>query len=95
MGAESALTSSSSDGRILRIRRPSENRPSTPVSPFMNEIFSSRVFAAKFERSRKLSVDMGSEEKNGCEGSEEGDGRLCGCLVINALSRTTLGCTVR
>lgn len=57
-------TSSRSDGRILRIRRPSENLPRTPMSPFMNDIFSSRVFAAKFDRSRKLSVEMGNEEKN-------------------------------
>lgn len=56
----------------------------------MNEIFSSRVFAAKFERSRKLSVEMGSEEKNGWEGRAEGDGRLCGCRVIRALRRTVL-----
>jgi hypothetical protein len=42
----------------------------------MNEIFSSRVFAVKFERSRKLRVDIGSEEKNGWEGSVDGVGRL-------------------
>ena len=91
---ERSLTSSSSDGRILRVRRPSEKRSSTLVSPFMNEIFSSRVFAAKFERSRKLSVDIGNEEKNGCEGRAEGDGRLCVCRVIRALRRTVRKCSV-
>jgi hypothetical protein len=41
----------------------------------MNEIFSSLVFAVKLLRSRKLSVEIGSEEKNGCEGSADGVGR--------------------
>jgi hypothetical protein len=59
-----ARTSSSKDGKIFRVRRPSEKRSRTLVSPRMNEIFSSRVFAVKFERSRKFRVEIGSEEKN-------------------------------
>jgi hypothetical protein len=58
------ITSSSSDGNIFRILKPSENLPRTLVNPFMNDIFSSRVFAVKFDRSRKFSVEIGSEEKN-------------------------------
>lgn len=54
----------------------------------MKEIFSSRDFAAKFDRSRKLSVDIGSDEKNACDGSVDGDGRLCECLVMRVFSRT-------
>lgn len=69
-------TSSSKDGKIFRVRRPSEKRSRTFVRPRMNEIFSSRVFAVKFERSRKLRVDIGSEEKNGWEGSVDGVGLL-------------------
>ena len=57
-------TSSSKDGRTFRTRSPSENRSRTPVSPFMNDIFSSLDFAAKFDRSKKLSVEMGNDEKN-------------------------------
>jgi hypothetical protein len=37
--------------------------------------------------SRKLRVEMGSEEKNGCVGSVDGDGRPCGCRVIIWRSR--------
>lgn len=58
-------TSSSSEGKILRVRKPSENLSKTPVNPFIKETFSSRVFAVKFERSRKLRVEIGSEEKKG------------------------------
>ena len=42
----------------------------------MNEIFSSRDLAAKVDRSRKLSVEMGREEKNACEGRVVGEGRF-------------------
>jgi hypothetical protein len=58
-------TSSSRVGRIFRTRRPSEKRSRTLVSPFMNDIFSSLDFAAKLDRSKKLSVEIGSDEKNG------------------------------
>jgi len=58
-------TSSSRVGRIFRTRSPSEKRSRTPVSPFMNDIFSSLDFAAKLDRSKKLSVEIGNDEKNG------------------------------
>lgn len=81
-------TSSTSEGRILRLLRPSENLSRTLVKPFMNEIFSSRDFAVKFDRSRKFKVDIGSEEKNGCVGNVAGVGRLLECRVISDRSRT-------
>ena len=80
------LTSSRRDGRIFRIRRPSENLSKTLVNPFMNEIFSSRVLEVKLERSRKFKVEIGSEEKNGCSGRVVGVGRLFPCRVINIRS---------
>lgn len=52
----------------------------------MNEIFSSRLFAAKFDLSRKLRVDIGNDEKNECEGNEDEVSRFVGCRVINAFS---------
>lgn len=70
------------------MRSPSENRSSTLVRPFIKEIFSSRDFAAKFDRSRKLSVDIGSDEKNACDGSVDGDGRLWECRVMRVFNRT-------
>ena len=48
----------------------------------MKEIFSSRVFAVKLERSRKFKVEMGSEEKKGCDGRVTGVGRELECRVI-------------
>jgi hypothetical protein len=80
-------TSSRREGRILRIRKPSEKRSSTFVSPFIKEIFSSLDFVAKFERSRKFSVDIGNDEKNACEGKVSGDMRPCGCRVISMRSK--------
>lgn len=68
-------TSSRSEGKILRVCKLSENRFSTPAKPFINEIFSSLDFVVKFERSRKLSVDIGSEEKKGCVDNVDGVGR--------------------
>lgn len=85
------LTSSRREGRILRVRRPSENLSRTLVRPFINEIFSSRVFAAKFERSRKLSVDTTNDEKNGCRGRSDGLGLLCGCRLMRALRSAVNG----
>jgi len=52
----------------------------------MNEIFSSRLFAAKLDLSRKLRVDIGSDEKNECEGRDDEVSRFVGCRVIKAFS---------
>jgi hypothetical protein len=57
-------TSSSRDGRIFRTRSPSEKRSRTAVSPFMKDIFSSLDFAAKFDLSKKLRVEIDNDEKN-------------------------------
>ena len=76
------LTSSTSVGKILRVRRPSENLFRTLVRPFINAIFSSRDFVLKTVRSRKLSVDIGREEKKGWDGSVTGVGRCCDPRVI-------------
>ncbi len=80
------LTSSSSEGSILRVRSPSVNLSRTLVKPFMNEIFSSRVLAAKFDRSRKFSVETGRDEKKGCNGRSVGEGRSFGCRVTREFS---------
>ena len=87
-----SFISSRREGSIFRVRRPSENLSRTPARPFMNEIFSSRDFAAKFERSRKFSVDIGREEKNACDGSVVGEGRFCGCLVMRAFKTSEIVC---
>lgn len=79
-------TSSSNDGRIFRIRRPSEKRPRTLVNPFMKDIFSSLDLAAKLDRSKKLRVDIGKDEKKGYDGSEAGVGLFCGCRVTSDAS---------
>jgi hypothetical protein len=52
----------------------------------MNEIFSSRPFAAKLDLSRKFRVEIGSDEKNEWEGSEEEVSRFVGCRVTKAFS---------
>ena len=70
------LTSSSSDGKIFLVLKPSENRSSTLVSPFIKDIFSSLVLAVKFDRSRKFKVEIGREEKKEWEGSVSGVGRV-------------------
>ena len=59
-----SFISSSNEGSIFLVRKPSENLSNTPIRPFMKDIFSSRDLAAKFDRSRKLRVEIGSEEKN-------------------------------
>lgn len=69
------VTSSTSDGNILRVRRPSENFGRTPDRPFIKAIFSSRDLDAKVDRSKKLRVEIGKEEKNGYVGSAVGPGR--------------------
>ena len=79
-------TSSNREGRIFRTRSPSENRGRTLANPFINEIFSSLDLVAKVDRSRKLRVDMGKEEKKACEGRSVGDGRLCACRVMSELN---------
>jgi hypothetical protein len=76
------LTSSTREGKIFLVLRPSLNLSKTLVRPFMNETFSSRVFEAKFERSKKFRVDIDNEEKNACDGIVDGVGLLCGCRVI-------------
>jgi hypothetical protein len=48
----------------------------------MKEIFSSRVFAVKLDRSRKFKVEMGSEEKKGWDGRVSGVGRELEYRVI-------------
>lgn len=68
-------TSSIRLGRIFRVRSPSEKLGNTPVSPFINAIFSSRVLEANVDRSRKLSVDIAKEEKKGYVGKLVGPGR--------------------
>ena len=68
-------TSSNSEGKIFLVLNPSENLPKTPAKPFINEIFSSRVLAVKFERSKKFKVEMGKEEKKACVGRASGFGR--------------------
>ena len=52
----------------------------------MNDIFSSLDFAAKLDRSKKLSVEIGNDEKNGWDGRELGVGRLWECRVISEAS---------
>jgi hypothetical protein len=52
----------------------------------MNDIFSSLDFAAKLDRSKKVSVEIGNDEKNAWDGRELGVGRLCECRVIRETS---------
>jgi hypothetical protein len=59
------LTSSSKEGNSFLSFKFSEKRPRTLVSPFMNAIFSSCGLAAKVDRSRKLRVEIGNDEKKG------------------------------
>lgn len=81
-------TSSSSDGNIFRILKPSVNLSKTPVRPFINDIFSSRVFAVKFDRSKKFSVEIGSEEKKGWDGRVDGVGLLWDPRVMSDRKRS-------
>jgi len=53
----------------------------------MKAIFSSRGLEANVERSRKLSVDIGKEEKNACVGREVDDNRDWGFRVISDARR--------
>jgi len=70
------------------MRSPSEKRSNTLVSPFINDIFSSRDLAAKFERSKKFRVEIGREEKKACVGRVVGLGLLWGCRVMSELNIT-------
>ena len=79
-------TSSTSEGRIFRVFRPSEKRSRTLVRPFMKEIFSSRVFEAKVDLSRKFKVEIDNDEKNGYVGNDDGVGLLSGCRVTREAS---------
>lgn len=87
-GDRQPFTSSRRDGNIFRLLRLGEKRSKTFVKPFMNEIFSSLDFVENVARSKKLSVDIGREEKNECVGIEVGEGRFAGCRVISDLSKT-------
>ena len=49
----------------------------------MNENFSSRVFEANVERSKKFKVDIDNDEKKAYDGKVEGVGLSCGCRVIS------------
>jgi hypothetical protein len=53
----------------------------------MNSIERERNVHLKLERSRKLSVEIGREEKKGCDGSVTGVGRCCEPRVIIERSR--------
>jgi hypothetical protein len=76
-------TSSNRAVNIFLSLRPLENLSKTPVNPFMNAIFSSRGLEAKFERSRKLRVEIGSELKNELFPNVSGVGRPIALRVIN------------
>jgi hypothetical protein len=52
----------------------------------MNDTFSSLVFAAKFDLSKKFKVEIGREEKKEWEGRLVGVKRFWGCRVINERS---------
>jgi len=78
---QTRLTSSSSDGRTLPFLSLSENVGKTRTSPRKKVAFSSLGLEANVVGSRKLSVDMASEEKKGCEGKEARLSRFAGCLV--------------
>ncbi len=84
------LTSSSKLGRTLPFRNRSEKVDSTRTSPLRKVAFSSLGFEAKVVGSRKLSVEMAREEKNGCEGSEARLRRFDGCRVRSLGSRSAL-----
>jgi hypothetical protein len=92
---EGVMTSSSSVGNIFRVRRLSENLSKTLISPFMNDIFSSLVFEVKFDRSKKLRVEIGREEKNGWDGRVAGVGLLVACRVIRERSRPEMLLKIR
>ncbi len=75
-------TSSTRDGSSFLCFRPSEKPLRTEVSPFMKATFSSLGLVEKVDRSRKLSVDTGREEKKDAAGIAETDRRLWRLRVI-------------
>jgi hypothetical protein len=82
------LTSSSRLGRILLRRNLSEKVGRTLTSPRRKVAFSSRGFDANVVASRKLRVDIASEEKNECEGNDARLRRFAGCLVSSLGKRS-------
>ena len=82
------LTSSNRLGRILLRLNLSENDGNTLTRPRKNVAFSSRGFDAKVVASRKLSVEMASEEKNECDGNEARLRRLAACRVSSRGKRS-------
>jgi hypothetical protein len=85
------LTSSTRVGKILRVRRPTENLLRTPAKPLRNDILSDLDFVLKLDRSRKLSVDIAREEKKGCDGRVTGVGRCCEPRVTRERSKAFKG----
>lgn len=75
------LTSSSRLGNILPRRKRSEKVGSTLTSPRRNVAFSSLGFEANVVASKKLSVEIASDEKKGCDGKEARLRRFDGCRV--------------
>lgn len=57
----------------------------------MKDIFSSLDLAAKLDRSKKLRVEIGKDEKKACDGSEAGVGLLWGCRVTSDASIAVTG----
>lgn len=84
------LTSSSKLGRILPFLNRSEKEGSTLTSPRKNVAFSSRGLDAKVVASRKLRVEMASDEKKECEGSDAILSRFEGCRVSSRGSRSVM-----
>lgn len=76
-----SFISSSNDKRILPFFSRSENVGSTRTSPRKNVAFSSLGLEANVVGSRKLSVEMASEEKNGCVVSDDNEIRPLGRRV--------------
>lgn len=83
------LTSSSRLGKIFVLLSRSLNDGNTLTSPRRYVAFSSLGFEANVVGSRKFSVDIAREEKNGCDGKEARLRRDEGCLVSRRGSRST------
>lgn len=75
------LTSSNKLGNTLPFRKRSENVGTTLTKPLKNVAFSSRGFDANVVGSRKLSVEIASDEKKGWEGRERREILVDGCRV--------------
>jgi hypothetical protein len=83
-----SLTSSNKLGRIFPWRNRSENVGNTRTRPRKKVAFSSRGFEANVVGSKKLRVDMASDEKKECEGREPILRRFDGCRVSSRGSRS-------